>query len=184
MHNYTAHAAKRLTGLYRGFSCDLPHSTAADGRPSQADITPPAPRWSVSQRRNASSAYQIPPPRRTLYRTAQPPYYNNVYKVRPCYGSMPDSAAYHRPCKPGGVSSYRVWIRWQVLHLEHLLRGQRLHLYRVSPAACDLAPVSSQGAPTGILHPAGQSSSRGEAGGAEPLAATAATLFGLSPDSQ
>lgn len=41
--------------------------------------------------------------------------------------------------------------------------GQRLHLCRVSPA--------------------GQSSSRGAAGGAEPLAATAAVLFGLSPDS-
>lgn len=27
-------------------------------------------------------------------------------------------------------------------------RGQRLHLYRVSPAVCDLAPVSSQGAPS------------------------------------
>jgi hypothetical protein len=76
----------------------------------------------------------------------------------------------------------------------HLLRGQRLHLYRVSPAAfrCfsrpaafDLAPVSSQGAPgqSGTLYPAGQSSSRGAAGGAEPLAAFAASLFGLSPDS-
>lgn len=36
---------------------------------------------------------------------------------------------------------------------------------------------------SGALHPAGQSSSRGTAGGAEPLAATAASLFGLSPDS-
>lgn len=33
------------------------------------------------------------------------------------------------------------------------------------------------------LHPAGQSSGRGVAGGAEPLAATAVSLFGLSPDS-
>ena len=47
------------------------------------------------------------------------------------------------------------------------------------PAACDLAP----GQP-GTLHPAGQSSSWGAAGGAEPLAALAAALFGLSPDSQ
>ena len=104
--NYAAHAAKRLTGLYRGFSCDLSHSTATNTRPTQAAIIPPASRWSVSQRRDASSTYRIPAPRRTLYRSAQPPYYNNVYKsvaVRPCYGSMPDSAAYHRPCKPGGV---------------------------------------------------------------------------------
>lgn len=55
-----------------------------------------------------------------------------------------------------------------------------------SPAACDLAPVSCQGAPglPDALHPAGQSSSRDAADGAEPLAACAAALFGLSPDSQ
>ena len=47
-----------------------------------------------------------------------------------------------------------------------------------SPAACNLAP----GQPV-ALHPAGQSSSRGAAGGAEPLAALAVSLFGLSPDS-
>lgn len=43
--------------------------------------------------------------------------------------------------------------------------------------------VSGQGAPAGIFHPAGQSSSRDAAGGAEPLAAAAVSLFGLSPDS-
>ena len=45
--------------------------------------------------------------------------------------------------------------------------------------------VSGQGAPgqPGTLHPAVQSSSRDAAGGAEPLAATAVSLFGLSPDS-
>ena len=49
--------------------------------------------------------YQIPPPRRTLYRAAQPPYYNKVYiRACPFYGSIPDSAAYHRPCQPGGIS--------------------------------------------------------------------------------
>jgi hypothetical protein len=44
--------------------------------------------------------------------------------------------------------------------------------------------VSGQGAPgqSGTLHPAGQSSGRNAAGGAEPLAAIAAALFGLSPD--
>ena len=44
--------------------------------------------------------------------------------------------------------------------------------------------VSGQGGHSGTLHPAGQSSDRGTAGGAEPLAAPAASLFGLSPDSQ
>ena len=49
---------------------------------------------------------QIPTPRRTLYRPAQPPYYNKVYKgagVRHRYGSTPDSAAHRRPSKPGGA---------------------------------------------------------------------------------
>lgn len=31
-------------------------------------------------------------------------------RVRPCYGSMPDSATYRKPCQPGGVISYRVRI--------------------------------------------------------------------------
>lgn len=59
--------------------------------------------------------------------------------------------------------------RWQVLHPMHLLRGA------ASPPA--------QGQPD-TLHPARQSSGRSTAGGAEPLAATAVSLFGLSPDSQ
>lgn len=57
---YTAHAIKQHAGLYRRFSCNLSRSAAADARPTQAAIIPLAPFWSVSQRRNASSAYQIP----------------------------------------------------------------------------------------------------------------------------
>lgn len=49
-----------------------------------------------------------------------------------------------------------------------------------SPAAIDLAPVSSQDAPSTQR---GQSNGRDRAGGAEPLTATAVSLFGLSPDS-
>ena len=104
---YTAHAAKQRTGLYSVFSVDLTYSSAHNTVTTQADYTPPAPRWSVSQRRSISSAYQIQPPRRTLYRTAQPPYYNKVYKgaaVCLCYRSMPDGATHRRPCQPGGVS--------------------------------------------------------------------------------
>ena len=105
--SYTTHAAKQRAGLYSGFSCNLSHSTAADTKPTKAAIIPPAPHWSTSQRRSTSSIYQIPASRRTLYRSAQPPYYNKVYKgagVRPCYRSMPDGAAYRRPCKPGGAA--------------------------------------------------------------------------------
>ena len=146
--SYTAHAAKQRTGLYSGVSCNLPHSTAADTRPIQAAIISPAPRWSVCQRPDALHRYQIPAPRRTLYSSAQPPYYNKVYKGAwgaLCYGPMPDSAADCRLCKPGGWRSGT---------------GQ-----------------------SGTLHPAGQSSGQGAAGGAEPLATLAAALFGLSPDS-
>ena len=108
MQFYTAHAIKHCTGLYRHFSCGLAHSTANDTRPTQQAIAQPATRWSAYQRPDALHRYQIPTPRRTLYSSAQPPYYNKVYKgaaVRRCYGSMPDSAANRRPCKPGGLQS-------------------------------------------------------------------------------
>jgi hypothetical protein len=72
--NYTTSTSKQRTGLCSGFSCDLPHSTAYDTRPTKADIMPPAPRWSVYQRPDCLQAYtKIPPPRRTLYRSEQPP---------------------------------------------------------------------------------------------------------------
>ena len=81
--NYTTHATKQRTGLYRGFSCDYTRSTANDTRPTQAAIIPPAPRWSTSQRRSTSSTYQIPATRRALYSSTQTAYYNKVYKGAP-----------------------------------------------------------------------------------------------------
>lgn len=67
---------------------------------------------------------------------------------------------------------------------DHASGGGAVHpaciLCRVSPAAGGLAPGQQPGR---ALHPAGQSSSMGAAGGAEPLAAAAASLVGLSPDS-
>lgn len=85
----------------------------------------------------------------TLYRSAQPPYYNKVYKAQ--------------RCPP-------------VIDLCQTVQHTTDH---ASPAACNLAPVSGQGAPgqSGTLHPTGQSSSRSAAGSAEPLAALAASLF-------
>ena len=135
MQNYTAKTLKPFTGLYSGFSCDLTHSTAHDTRPTQTDIIPPAPRWSVSQRRSASSTYQISPPRRTLYRPAQPLYYNKVYK----------GAAYRRPCKPGGVSvSTCTGSARRGLDASHARRLEVWHRVSGKPST---------------LHPAGQSSS-------------------------
>lgn len=48
----------------------------------------------ITHARTACTRYQIPPPRRTLYRSTQPPYCYNVYK----------GATDLKPCKPGGVS--------------------------------------------------------------------------------
>lgn len=162
--SYTVHAAKRHTELYRGLSGYLPHSNAADTRPTQAAIIPPAPRWSAPQRRN--------PPAHTRHQRHAGRYtgqhsrpiiirYIRVQRCA-CRGSMQDSAAYHRPCQPGGVS---------ILPTPGGLRSG----------------TGQQTGRTGSarpLHPAGQSSSRSATGGAEPLTAVAVSLFGLSPDSQ
>lgn len=132
---YTASAAKQCTGLYRGFFWDLSHSTAANTRPTQAAIIPPAPRWSVCQRPDGLRRYKNHRHARALYRSAQPLYYNKVYKgapmswihARQCSISqtMPARRGQLLPCVD----------RWQVPHPAYLLRGQRLHLYRVNPAA-------------------------------------------------
>lgn len=65
--NYTLPTPKPFTGLYSGVSVNLTHSNAHNTADTQAAYAPLA-------------------PRRTLYRPAQPPYYNKVYKgaaVRP-----------------------------------------------------------------------------------------------------
>lgn len=102
VNNYTAHATKQRTGLYNGVSCDYASSTAHDTRPTQAVIIPPATRWRVYTHPDALNRYQIPPPRRDAAQVNTAAYYNKVYKRVQgcaCYGSMPDSAAYRRPCQ-------------------------------------------------------------------------------------
>lgn len=95
----------------------------------------------------------------TLYRPAQPPII--IRYIRGCRGAplswiharqcstsqtMPAAAGQLLPCAD----------RWQVLHLAHLLRGQRLHLCRVSPAGSRCFPRPAAGG----LAP-GQRSARG-----------------------
>lgn len=155
--NYTTTTPKPFTGLYRGFSVDLPHSSAHNTAGAQAAYTPPAPRWRAYRQALHFHRYQTPPPNRDTVQGRAAAYYNKVYiRVRSCYGFMPDSAAYHRPCQPGGVSV-------SCLHPVQK-SAQRLEVWH---------RVSSQGAPglLGTLHPAGQSINMGAAGGAEPLAA-------------
>lgn len=159
--NYTTHGVKQHTGLCRVVSVNLPHSSAHNTAAAQTAYIPPTQRWRAYHQAQHLRRYQIPAPRRTLYRPAQPPYYNKVYKgaaVRRCYGSMPDGATYLRPFQPGGGFDASHARRLEVWH-------------RVS------------GKPS-TLHQAGQSSSKCAAGGAEPLTAATVSLFGLSPDSQ
>lgn len=143
-----------------GVSVNLTHPSAHNTADTQTAYAPPAPHWRAYRQALHLHRYKIPPPRRTLYRAGQPP-------IIICIGMGAPVRIVMDPCQAA-----------------HLLRGQRLHLYRVSPAAV-WHRVSGQGASgrLGTLYPAEQSSSRGAAGGAEPLTATAVSLFGLSPDS-
>ena len=143
---YTANAVKPRTGLCRRFSCDLSHSTAADTRPTQAAIIPPVQRWSVSQRPDGLHRYQIPPPRRKLHSSTQPPIIIRYIRsasllwihARRCNipQTMPARRGHLLPCVD----------LWQVLHPAHLLRGS------ASP------PV--QGQPGGLQSSTGQRSGR------------------------
>lgn len=126
--NYTAHVTKQRTGLYSGVSCDCTRSTAHDTRPTQTAIIPPAPRWRVSQRPDALNRYQIPPPRRDAAQTSAADYYNKVYKrVQGC-------ATVVDLCQT-------------VQHIaDHASpAGQRLHLYKVSPAGSRYFPRPAAG---------------------------------------
>lgn len=120
-------------------------------------------------KRNTSSAYQIPAPRRTLCSSTQPPYYNKVYKsAPPCYGSMPDSAAYRRPCRPGVPAEGSARRRLDATNARRLAIWHRsaVRAWRVS-----LTPSTRRGSPA---------AGAGRAA-AEPLTACAVPLSGLRP---
>lgn len=111
--NYTAKTPKPFTGLYSGVSVDLRYSSAHNTADTQAAYAQPAPRWRAY--RQAQHLQHIPDTTATpdAVQVSAAPYYNKVYKgakVCPCCGSMPGSATHRRPCKPGGVSSYRLRI--------------------------------------------------------------------------
>ena len=96
---------------------------------------------SAHTRPDALHRYQIPAPRRTLYRSAQPPiiirWYIMVQGARPCYGSMPDSAAYRRPCQTGGSldtsNARRRWL-WHRSAVRARLVNIAYSIRRGSPA--------------------------------------------------
>ena len=158
--SYTTHSTKQHTGLYSDVSCDCARSTAHNTRLTQAAIIPPAPRWSVYTRPDALNLYQIQPPRRDAAQVSTAAYYNKVYK-RADHASGGGSA----PTVCGSLATA------DTLSAVQARRG--------APAEGSAAP------PVNLARviQAGQSSSRGTAGGAEPLTAVAVSLFGLSPDS-
>ena len=111
--NYTATETKPFTELCSGFSVNLTHSSAHNTIDTQAAYTPPAQHRRAY--RQAQHLQHIPDTTATpdAVQVSAAPYYNKVYKgakVCPCCGSMPGSATHRRPCKPGGVSSYRLRI--------------------------------------------------------------------------
>lgn len=77
---------------------------------------------------------------------------------------------------------------WQVLtHCQQYrpgapVEGSASPPVQGQPGGVSMLPTPG-GLQSGALHPAEQSSGRGAAGGAEPLVASATSLFGLSPDS-
>lgn len=99
-------------------------------------------RWRAYRQAQRLNRYQIPPPRQTLHRSAQTAYYNKVYKgagVRPVMDARRCSIPQTMPAWRGQLLP--CVDRWQVLHPAHLLRGQCLNLYRVSPAAVSMLPT-------------------------------------------
>ena len=168
------------------------HSTAANTRPTQTAIIPPAPRWSVPQRPDALQ--HIPDTTVTPGRcTGQHRRPIIIRYIRGC--SIPQTMLARRGLLPLCAG------RWQVL--------TRCQQYRPgAPAEGSASPpvqgqpgygldtsharrlaiwhrASSQGAPgqPGTLHPAEKSSRRGATSRAELLTAVAVSLFGLSPES-
>lgn len=144
---YTAKTPKPFTGLYRGISVDLTHSSAHNTAATQTAYTPLAPRWRAYRQALHLHRYQIPPPRRTLYRAEQPPIIIRYIRGRRCI-DLCQAIQHSADHASGSGSACLTCIR-----------------YKGQPGGWR-SGTGQQSRRT--LHPAGQSSGRG---GAEPLAA-------------
>lgn len=186
---FTAQTQKPFTRLYSSVPVDLPYSSAHNTAATQAAYIPPAPRRRAYYQVLHLHRYQIPPPRRTLCRSAQPPIIIRYIRVRRCallwIHARRRNTSQTMPAQQGQFPTSADL--WQVL--------TRCQQYRSGAPAEGSASPPVHGQPGGwrsgtgqqsgrTLHPAVQSGSRSGAGSAEPLAATAASLFGLSPDNQ
>lgn len=141
-------------------ACDTLEGIHAPGRAQQMPDTTATPGHYTSQRS----------------RLLQPPIiirYIRGCRGAPCCGSMPDGATYRRPCQPGGVAP--------------TVCGSLASAAPGAPAEGSASPPAqgqwSRRARSGTSTRRGSPAVRGAAVCAEPLAASAASLFGLSPDS-
>ena len=143
--NYTTKTSKAFTGLYSGFSVDLPHSSARNTAATQAAYIPPAQRWSTHTRPDALHRYPDTTATQGRCTGSAAAYYNNVYKgaaVRTCYRFMPSGAAYRRPCQRQRVSA-------SGLHPVQR-SAQRLEIWNRSATRAhrvNLAPSTRRGSP-------------------------------------
>ena len=140
---YTAHAAKQRTGLHSGFSCNLPCFYACYLAVHPAMLYSLQGAGGHTDKCSTSSTYQIPPPRRTPCRSAQPPYYNKVYKG----SGAPLLWIHARRCSisqtmPARRGQLLPWAdRWQVLHPAHLLRGSASQPVQGQPGSVSMLPT-------------------------------------------
>lgn len=151
--NYTATMQKAFTGLYMCVSGNLTHSTAYNTRPAKADITPPATRWRAYRQALHLHRYPIPPPRRTLYRAVQPPYYNKVYRgaaVRPVMGQCQTAQHIADHASPAGSASPPVQCQPDGLRSGTGQRSGRTG-WHTPPGGC--SPVEGAGGTTGGSSP-------------------------------
>lgn len=81
---YAAKTPKPFTGIYSGVSVDLLYSSARNTAATQTAYTPTTQRWRAYRQVLHLHQYQIPPPRRTLYRAGQPPIIIRYIRVQRC----------------------------------------------------------------------------------------------------
>ena len=181
MQNYTAHATKQRAGLYSGISCDCIRSTAHDSRPTHADIIPPAPRWRAYTR--PKRLQHIPDTTATPGRCTG--RHRPLIIIMYIRGqTMPAAAGHLLPC----ADCWKVLTACQQHRPGAPAEGQPGGVSML-PAPGGLrsgtgSAVNQGGAASWHTTPGGAVQRQGAgAGGAEPLAAPAASLFGLSPDS-
>ena len=78
--NYTAKTSKAFTGLYRGISVNLTHSSAHNTAATQAAYAPLAPRWRAYRQAQHLQKYPDTAATPDAVQGRATAYYNKVYK--------------------------------------------------------------------------------------------------------